>query len=330
MARPSYLYGTMHLTDKRLFQLGDSVYKAIEQTDGFAAELDMDHIGTLLVNEFLQKEENSKSIEPKKIKDLVDDKTWHLYSKQLETKLGKSADQLTVKDLDKAESRMYRDAFRKGDMPTFLDAWLFGQARSQGKWVGGIEDMEDQTEFMDREKVEEKIQSALTEEYGSDAMEKFIRIYSSQNLDSISYFMYGTEGSGKDYLMVKRNIKMARRMDSLSAIRSMVFAVGAGHLPGDSGVIALLRKRGFTVTPVISSKKVSADAYKPKTVAIPWKPVSIKEDVYTLEMPGSADALNMMEDIGMDMKMFFDLSVMKMYMTMNLDLPSYSGHRGGR
>ena len=34
---PSYLYGTIHLTDKKIFHLGDSLYAALERTEGFAA-----------------------------------------------------------------------------------------------------------------------------------------------------------------------------------------------------------------------------------------------------------------------------------------------------
>ena len=34
LKQPSSLFGTIHLTDKRLFRLGDSVYNAIEKTDG--------------------------------------------------------------------------------------------------------------------------------------------------------------------------------------------------------------------------------------------------------------------------------------------------------
>jgi len=41
LSKPSYLYGTMHLTDKRVFQLGDSLYYGIEHAEGFAGELDM-------------------------------------------------------------------------------------------------------------------------------------------------------------------------------------------------------------------------------------------------------------------------------------------------
>jgi len=50
LIKSSYLYGTMHLTDKRVFQLGDSLYKSIEQTEGFAAELDMNRVGMQMVN----------------------------------------------------------------------------------------------------------------------------------------------------------------------------------------------------------------------------------------------------------------------------------------
>ena len=40
LQKPSYLYGTMHLKDRRLFFFGDSVYKSIEASDGFAMEID--------------------------------------------------------------------------------------------------------------------------------------------------------------------------------------------------------------------------------------------------------------------------------------------------
>jgi len=143
LARPSYLYGTMHLTDKRVFQLGDSVYKALEQTEGFAAELDMNRLGTQMMNQFLNEEEQKNATEPPKVKERVSGEVWNKYKALLEKKIGKKADKITVDDLDKIESRLQLDLFKKGDMPTFLDAWLSGQARKQGKWVGGIEDIED-------------------------------------------------------------------------------------------------------------------------------------------------------------------------------------------
>jgi uncharacterized protein YbaP (TraB family) len=319
LTKPSYLFGTMHLTDKRIFQLGDSVYKALEQTDGFAAELDMNRIGSQMINQFLNDEEQKNETELSKIKDMVSAETWNKYKELLEKKFNKKADKITVGDLDDVESKLKVDIFKKGDMPTFLDAWLSGQARKQGKWIGGVEDFADQVEYL--EDIETKIQMALfDDDYYREGLEWFIKIYTGQKLDTIDALMYRSGNGRKDYIMIKRNIKMARRMDSLSAIRSTLFAVGAAHLPGDSGVITLLRGRGFTVTPVISSKKINPDKYISNTVESAWVPVVIKSNSYALQMPGYAEKVDMFESMGLEMKMFYDLSFMKMYMTVNIEL----------
>lgn len=322
LQKSSYLFGTMHLTDKRVFQLGDSVYKALEQTEGFAAELDMNRIGTQMINRMMKEKEEKAAREPLKVKEAVDKKTWNLYKEQLGKKFNMNADNISVDDLDDVESKLQADLFKKGDMPTFLDAWLFGQARKQGKWVGGIEDLEDQFEVIDKDDIEDKIQLALfDDQYYRGGLEWFIKTYSNQKLDTIDTYMYREENGKKDYIMIKRNLKMARRMDSLSAIRSTLFAVGAAHLPGDSGLITLLRSRGFTVTPVISSKKIDANKYISKVVESPWIPVDIKDSSYSLQMPGVGDMINMYESMGLEIKTFFDIAFMKMYMTVGIELP---------
>ncbi len=320
LAKPSYLYGTMHLMDKKVFQLGDSVYKAIEQTDGFAAELDMNKVGNQMVNHFLSEKEARRASEPVKLKDAVSAETWNHYKGELEKKFGKAADKITVNDLEDLENQLQSDMFKKGDMPTFLDAWLSGQARKQGKWVGGIEDLEDQLEHIGA--VEEKIQLAIfDDEYFRKQMEWLIRVYADQRLDSIDAMMYRGMNGGKDFIMIKRNLKMSRRMDSLAAVRSTLFAVGAAHLPGDSVVISLLRSRGYTVTPVYSSKKISADKYVSKGPGAEWVPVKVTDSIYGIMMPGEAEKIGMFESMGLEMKMYFDISYMRVYFTANIPLP---------
>ena len=53
-----------------------------------------------------------------------------------------------------------------------------------------------------------------------------------------------------DILLFNRNQKWVEKLDGLLPGRSMLVAVGAGHLPGKKGVINLLREAGYTVTPV--------------------------------------------------------------------------------
>lgn len=110
-------------------------------------------------------------------------------------------------------------------------------------------------------------------------------------------------------------------MDSLAAVRSTLFAVRDAHLPGDSGVISLLRSRGYTVTPVYSSKKISADKYVSKGPGAEWVPVKVTDSIYGIMMPGEAEKIGMFESMGLEMKMYFDISYMRVYFTANIPLP---------
>ena len=53
-----------------------------------------------------------------------------------------------------------------------------------------------------------------------------------------------------DILLNNRNRNWVEKLKKIMPAKALVIAVGAGHLPGDKGVIKLLRKEGFTVTPV--------------------------------------------------------------------------------
>lgn len=322
ISSPSYLYGTMHLTDKRVFQLGDSVYKAMINVEGFAAELDMNQIGMQMINYFLNREEEKASQEAVKVKDCVIPEIWQMYKTELEKKLMKPADKITVDDLNTIEEDLESELFRKGEMPTFLDAYLFGMARKQGKWVGGIEDFNDQIDHVEANEIESKIQMALFDDnYYRKGLESLLSIYMAQRLDSLDAMMYREEGGKKDFIMIRRNLKMANVMDSLANVRSTMFAIGAAHLPGDSGVITLLRKKGYTLTPVFSKSRISADKYSFKSVKESWETISGNDNSYTIQMPGKAEGLTMLEEMGINMKMYFDISFMKLYMTWGMVLP---------
>ena len=57
-----------------------------------------------------------------------------------------------------------------------------------------------------------------------------------------------------ELLLDKRNIAMAAGIRREMARAPVFVAVGASHLPGEQGLIALLRKAGFTVSGVAESR----------------------------------------------------------------------------
>ena len=53
-----------------------------------------------------------------------------------------------------------------------------------------------------------------------------------------------------DLLLYNRNRNWVKKLETLLPMEKLVIAVGAGHLPGDKGLINLLRKAGYKVEPV--------------------------------------------------------------------------------
>ena len=324
LQKPSYLYGTMHLTDERIFNLGDSLYKAMEHTDGFAIEIDPAEFTPLVINEA------KKSIlESVRLKDIMQEDKFKKYGKLLSEKLHKNADDITTEDILREKNKWIQESYSKGEMQTFLDTYLFDIARREGKWTGGVEDAKDQEGLLDMIDESDIIEVAMNENNEStkkkeDALgEFFIKAYIRNDLNVIDSLSNLGDSLYEDALLVKRNKKMARRMDSLSHERSMVFAVGAAHLPGEKGLIALLKEKGFTVTPVFSSKKIKPADYKVAEVPLKWVDVKDEGGMYTASMPGKPG--NMLLYGMMNMQMYFDVFSSTVFMTTALKTP-FSQH----
>ena len=289
LQKPSYLYGTMHLKDRRLFFFGDSVYKNIQASDGFAMEIDPAEMMDSVFSKLSEKDTTSL------LRKELDKREYAALSGKLEKKLGIPADKITRKKLIEYRNTWYQKTRKKDDMQTFVDIYLYDLARKQGKWIGGIEDVNDQLGLKDElgkdidvsEFVEDNADKKFTA-----YLEKMISVYTSQDLDLLEILVNNSHSlTEKDMLLINRNKKMAYRMDSLSRVRTTFFAVGAAHLPGDSGLIDLLTKRGFKVEPVFSSTKIVPEDYSYTPIIIPWVKFSDPDDAYKLEMPGKPSDL---------------------------------------
>ena len=56
-----------------------------------------------------------------------------------------------------------------------------------------------------------------------------------------------------DLLLYNRNRNWVEKLKTLVPAKPLLIAVGAGHLPGEKGVLNLLRKAGYNVKPVKNS-----------------------------------------------------------------------------
>jgi hypothetical protein len=144
------------------------------------------------------------------------------------------------------------------DMPMALDLYFLDYARKQNKICLGIEAFSDQIGAIDALSVEQQAQMLLegladtSSLMSMNQFEDLLNAYISQDIDSLYTLSNDTSMPPEfnEYFLVKRNKKMAKRIAKFSKKQATFNAIGAAHLPGEKGVIALLRKKGYTLTPV--------------------------------------------------------------------------------
>lgn len=306
LAQPSYLYGTMHVQDRRLFYFGDSLYAALEKAEGFAIEVNPDEMMDSLYKSISQGDTSML------LKKILSDAEFKKLEKKLEKKFKISADKITTTKLAQEKRRMKGMLQKKDDMNTIMDLYLFSIAKKQGKYTGGIEDLADQYRISD-EIGKFDINEFIKEDTSQYRfyLEKMMQIYINKDLTALNAMVDNGNAGFRDMLLIKRNRKMAMRMDSLAHVRTTFFAVGAAHLPGDSGVISLLKQSGYTLEPVFASKNITPEDYKYTAKAAIWVKVEDENKMCHIEMPGMPGEVQVKEIL--PMKMYMDLSDMSLY-----------------
>ena len=295
------------------------MYKAIESSEGFAIEINPDDFTPFIIDE------TKKSIYSKqRLKDMMSQTEFNKYGKALAKKLNKKEDDITTADVLNEKNKWIEESYKTGKMQTFLDVYLLDVARREGKWTGGVEDMQDQENLMSDLVDESDIKQLAADNDkaktgAKSSLETMINIYLKSDLNGIERFSGMGDSLYHDKLLTKRNKKMAMRMDSMSHVRSMVFAVGAAHLPGSDGLISLLSAKGFSVRPVFSSKKVKPSDYKVPQLALPWYDVKDEGGLYSAFMPGKPGNIGLYGV--MNMQMYFDVFNSTVYLTSALNTP---------
>lgn len=88
---------------------------------------------------------------------------------------------------------------------------------------------------------------------GASEFKAMVELYKSQDIEAMAGTMKSDSsgenemGKYENILLTTRNKNWIPLIGKNSATKSTFYAVGAGHLGGETGVVNLLRKEGFTV-----------------------------------------------------------------------------------
>lgn len=249
-AEPSYIFGTIHVSDPDIVELPNVVSEQLDSAD-------------LFVMEALPEPEEALRLSQEMY--FADDRTLRDY-------ISRPLYERTVRALGEhqvpPESVMYMKpwaAFLLMSYPAAdglrLDLALLEQARRNDIEVQGLESLSEQSDVFSSLDMDLQVRYLLDTVCNYESVKKDFetikRLYRQRNLNKLYLHANRYSLSGEKIyrdlvqrLLVDRNRVMAKRMQDMLSRGNAFIAIGAMHLPGDEGVLSLLARQGYTITSV--------------------------------------------------------------------------------
>ena len=252
LTKPSYLFGTMHLLCAADAQLSDSLRFAISNAKQIYFEIDLDNMmETLGAMRYLNMNNNTK------LSDLLTEDEYQ----RVKDYFTKNKTMLPLSMMERLKPYFITSLIAESKFPCVekdgMEQVIMKEAKKDNKPINGLETVQFQASVFDSipykrqaKDLLKMIDSAGVAGDSSDA--QLVEVYRKQDLNKMQELTADEEGMSEflDLLLYNRNASWAKKMPAIMRDAPALFAVGAGHLGGEKGVINLLRKAGFTVRPV--------------------------------------------------------------------------------
>lgn len=300
LKKPSYLYGTMHVSNRVAYYLSEQFFDALKSVDVVGLETNP--------GEWLENMEKTGELS-----ELSQFRGTDYYSKDFykATFASSFPDKRILQgmlsyDPDIIDGLLYRQNKTKENFEesTYIDLFIFQTASKLNKQVISLENFA-QSEIKARlsalpdEQNGEEI--ATSRDYYSST-QKIEDAYRDGNLDLLdSLSKLASTRNTQRYLIDDRNVYFVSTIDSVLKTKTLFSGVGAAHLPGENGVIELLRKKGYTVEPVTPTVSKKSNALR-EELDVQVKPVffqkqTVSDSIFSVSLPGKLSPIISLENI---------------------------------
>ena len=264
LKKPSYLYGTIHLIPKNDFFLTDATKKVFDASQKVTFEINMKEMNNpmAMISIF------TKALMPngKTLKDFLNAEDYGLVQRKfdsigmplkmlerikpmfLSVMLGTDGEKITAEGGGISET----------SKSTSYEMEFLQMGEKQKKEFGGLETVEFQMGIFDsipyKVQAEMLVKTIKNGSAGSDDLGKMVEMYKKQDIEAMSKMLQSddqNELAGYENMLINsRNSNWIPLMAKAMSEKITFFAVGAGHLGGEKGVVNLLKKEGYTVKPL--------------------------------------------------------------------------------
>ncbi|RYY62677.1 MAG: TraB/GumN family protein [Chitinophagaceae bacterium] len=256
LAKTSYLFGTMHVSSKLAFHLADSFYIGIRRADVVALETNPESW-----QEDMNKYDLGNDYASRMYgygggtSDMYFQKSSLQFSKyipRLEAALSSSPS-----SINNLLYRSYGGESSDFEEDTFLDMYIYQCGKKWGKKVAGVEHYGESMKLMAeayrdaaKDKSRKPVRYDGDNDYSGARLQEAYRTGNLDWLDSINKYNSQSDAFDEKFMYRRNEIQSASIDSILKTGQSLFVGVGAAHLPGNRGVIEMLRKMGYKLRPV--------------------------------------------------------------------------------
>ena len=270
LKKPSYIVGTYHLAPATFIDSISGANEALAAVDVVCGEVVMSE---------MEGRENQKKVKAammlpdgKALADILTADEMQRLNAYMDNLLGMNLNNPILKSQMGKMTPMalstqlqlvqYMKLTPKFNPMKLIDDHFQKVAKKAGKTVAGLETVDFQIETLYKgTTLERQIQQLFcmidNDEYYSLQMKELAEAYFTQDMNALWEITEEKIGNQCDstpeeeeVLIYGRNAAWVEKMPAMMGEASTLFVVGAAHLPGDKGVLDLLRAKGYTVEAV--------------------------------------------------------------------------------
>ncbi|HKZ66905.1 MAG TPA: TraB/GumN family protein [Chitinophagaceae bacterium] len=341
LTKPSYLFGTMHVSSKLAFHLADSFFIGIRSADIVALETNPEswqedmskyelsnsgnqNYGPYGADSYMQAPNDYLRINTLK---------FYNYDKKIERALYSNPSAI-----NNLLYRSYGNETSDFEEDTYLDMYIYQCGKKWGKKVAGVEKYGESMKLMmeaykDAAKDRDIKERSFDNEdgYSSNKLQEAYRSGNLDWLDSINKYNSFSAAFDEKFLY-RRNEIQASSIDSiLKSGQSLFVGVGAAHLPGNRGVIEMLRHEGYKLRPVKMGARDSQhkNQVEKVRVAVSFSTQAADDGLYKVDIPGKFYKFG--EEPGLDQRQYADMANGSYYMVTRIMTNAWMwGHNTAR
>lgn len=264
LSRPSYIMGTYHFAPASMMEKIPGMQQALEGCDVVVGEIEKESMmsaeaqakmAQAMIAPLDSTLDKLFSPEDLAIVEQVFDKYFGAMGVKLSQMNMLKPNAISVQ-MQAMQAVKYFPNFNQNEL---IDLAVQTAANEMGRPSIGLETIEEQIELLFNgpltEQAEGLLEACKKDDLFTVQSSALVEAYMAQDLNRIEAVFTDPELGGEnaeemEALIYDRNRNWAEKLHKMMPERAALVCVGAGHLPGDQGLLQLLRNRGYTVEPM--------------------------------------------------------------------------------